>query len=100
MLIGLFVSKIFKLLSRPSRCVEKRLDKKLKVNFKISDVTDWKTNNYNTYIVHISRSKSNKTMKFGQLIEYSIKILFLKNHTQNVVEKLVPDPFMKNRNLA
>ena len=28
----------------------KRLDKKGKVNFKIYDVTDWITNNYNTYI--------------------------------------------------
>ena len=32
-------------------------------------------------------------MKFGQLIAF-----FLKNHTQIVVEKLVPDPFLKNEN--
>ena len=25
--------------------------------------------------------------------------IFLKNHAQNVVEKLVPDPFLKNQNL-
>ena len=31
--------------------VEKRLDKKVKVNSQISDVTDWTANNYNTYIV-------------------------------------------------
>ena len=30
--------------------VEKRLDKKVKINFKIYDVTDWTTNNYNTHI--------------------------------------------------
>ena len=41
---------------------------------------------------NISRSKGNQTMKFGQLIEYNI-IFFLKNHTQNLVKKLVPDPF-------
>ena len=29
-------------------------------------------------------------MKFRQLVEY-----FLKNHKQNVAEKLVPDPFLK-----
>ena len=29
-------------------------------------------------------------MKFGQLIDY--------NHTQKVVEKLVPDLFLKNQN--
>ena len=43
-------------------------------------------------------------MKFGQLIEYiqheedfSRKI---KNHTQNVVEKLFPDPFLRIQNWA
>ena len=33
-------------------------------------------------------------MKFGQLTEYNMKKL--KNHTQNAVEKLVPDPFLEN----
>ena len=32
-------------------------------------------------------------MTFGQLIEYSMRN---KNHTQNVVEKLAPGPFIKN----
>ena len=32
-------------------------------------------------------------MKFGQIIEYN-----MKNHTQNVVEKLVLDTFLKNQN--
>ena len=40
-------------------------------------------NNCNTHISHISRIKRNQTMKFGQLIEYNIKNIFLKNHTQN-----------------
>ena len=47
---------------------------------------------------NISRSKGNQTMKFGQLIECNIIIIFLKNHTQNEVEKLVPDPFLKLQN--
>ena len=38
-------------------------------------------------------------MKFGQLKEYW-KSFFLKNYTQNVVEKLFPDPFLKNQNWA
>ena len=47
---------------------------------------------------NISRSKGIQTVKFGQLIEYKIRnIFFLKNHTQNVVEKLFPDPFLKNQ---
>ena len=36
-------------------------------------------------------------MKFGQLIEVSGEMFFLKNYTQNKVEKLVPDPFLKNQ---
>ena len=31
-------------------------------------------------------------MKFDQLIEYNIRNIFLGNHTQNMVEKLVPGP--------
>ena len=42
---------------------------------------------------NISRSKGNRTMKFGQFIEYNVEIFFLKNHTQRLVEKLVADPF-------
>ena len=34
-------------------------------------------------------------MKFGQLIEYNMRNIFLKNHTQNVLEKPFPDPYPK-----
>ena len=34
-------------------------------------------------------------MKFSQLIEHNMR---KKNHTQNVVKKLVPDPFLENWN--
>ena len=44
-------------------------------------------------LLNISRSKSNQTMKFGQLLECNMRKFFLKSHTQNVVEKLVPDLF-------
>ena len=37
-------------------------------------------------------------MKFGQLIKYKIKNIFLENHTQNAVEKLLPDLFLKSQN--
>ena len=49
----------------------------------------------------ISRSKGSQTMKYGQygqLIEYNMRNIFLKNHTQNVVEKPFPEPFLKNQN--
>ena len=55
-----------------------------------------------TIIIHIlpniSRSKGNQTIKFGQLIECNMKTFFLKNYTQNLVEKLVPHTFLENEN--
>ena len=36
-------------------------------------------------------------MKFGQLIQYKMRKIFRKNHTENAVEKLFPDPFLKNQ---
>ena len=46
-----------------------------------------------TYILpNISRSKDNQTMKFGKLIKYNMRNIFLEKHTQNVVEKLFLDP--------
>ena len=50
-----------------------------------------------TFILpYISGSKDNQTVKFGQLIKYNIRKIFLENHTQKVAEKLVPNPFLKN----
>ena len=64
------------------------------------DVITW-LNNLIHIIPNISKSKENQAMKFGQLIEYNMRnIISLKNHTQNVVEKLVSDPFVKNQNSA
>ena len=39
-------------------------------------------------------------MKFGQLIECKLEIIFLENHLQNVIQKLVPDLFLKAWNWA
>ena len=97
-----FVLKIFKFLSWLLGQVEKRLDQKDKVNFKIYDVATWLTLLTPIHILtNISRTKGNQTMKFGQLIEYNMRIIFfLKNHTENVVEKLFPDLFLQNQNWA
>ena len=35
-------------------------------------------------------------MKLGQLIEHNMRNIFLKNHIQNVAEKLFPDAFLEN----
>ena len=37
-------------------------------------------------------------MKFGELKEYNMRTFFLKNHAQNLVEKLFTGPFLKNQN--
>ena len=46
---------------------------------------------------NISRRKSNQEMKFGHLIEFNMRNIFWKNHTQNMVEKL---PFSKKPKLS
>ena len=48
-------------------------------------------------MTNISRCKGNQGIKFGQLIEYNMRNIFLKKPHTNVVEKLIPDPFLKNK---
>ena len=45
------------------------------------------------YCTNILSGKGNQTMEFDPLIEYNK--FFQENHTQNVVGKLVPNPFIK-----
>ena len=45
-----------------------------------------------------SRSKGNHALEFSQFIEYNMKNIFFENLTQNVVEKLFPDHYIKNQN--
>ena len=49
-------------------------------------------------LISISRSKGIQRVNFGQLINITWETFFLKIYTQNVVEKLFPDPFLKNQN--
>ena len=49
---------------------------------------------------NISKSKGNQTIKFGQLMGHNMRNIFLKNRTQNVMEILFPDSFLKNQNWA
>ena len=51
-------------------------------------------------LLNILRSKGNQITKFDQLIDTNWETLFLKNDTQNKVEKLVPDPFIKNKKFS
>ena len=67
--------------------VEKRLDKKVQVNFKIYDVASWNTITINI-LPDISTSKTNQRMKLGQLIEYDVG-----NYVENRTGRLVPGLF-------
>ena len=75
----------------------------LQSNFKIYDVTDWITSNayFAMHILlNISRNKGNQTMKVGQLIVENINNNFFKYHAQSMMEKLVPDPFIRKSKLS
>ena len=39
-------------------------------------------------------------MKLGELIEHNMRDIFLGNYTQNAVEILFPDPFLKNQRIS
>ena len=52
MLKAFFVLEIFACFSWLFGFLEKPLDKKAKVNFKIYDVLDWTANSYSTHITH------------------------------------------------
>ena len=47
-----------------------------------------------------SRRKSNQTMKFGQLIEYNTKKIFLEKLYTKYVGETIPRPFSKKTNLS
>ena len=48
-------------------------------------------------LLHISQSKGNQTMKFGQLIKQNNRILFFKNYAKNEEGRLVPDLFLHSK---
>ena len=50
-------------------------------------------------LTNISRIKSNKAMnEIWSVNRVFLETFLLKNHTQNILEKLSPDPFLKNQN--
>ena len=70
--------------------VGKWLDKKAKLNFKVMTSKTGKQITTAHILPNISIGKRNQTRVSGQLIEKH-EMFFLKNHTQNVMGKLVPD---------
>ena len=74
--------------------VEKQLDKKAKINFKMSDVTNWITNITIHILSDFSKSNGNQIIRFGQLMEYNVSNVFFKNHAENEARRLVSDLFL------
>ena len=68
--------------------------KRYNFNFKICDVTTWLENKIHI-LTNISRSKSNQTMKFGQLIEYNMKNISLGKSYTKWGGDSIPRPFSK-----
>ena len=78
----------------------KRLRKPRLISKLMTLQTEKQINTIHT-LPNTSRNKGKQITKFGQFIDYiKWEILFLKNHTQSVAEKLVPDPFLKKSKLS
>ena len=92
---AIFFLEIFKFLSRIFAYVEKRLDKKAYLIFKIYDATNWATNNYNTNIIQYL----NQTMEFGQLIQYHMRYIFLEKSYTAFAGEARSRPFYKKSKL-
>ena len=89
----LFVLEIITFLSWLFGYVEKWFDKKVMVNFKIYDVTDWTRNNCNYTYSPIYQG--NQILKFGQLIEYNMRKIFLEKSYKQCDGETSSRPFYK-----
>ena len=63
--------------------------RKLWLILKFKDVTNWIVNNTIVILTNISRSKGSQAMIFGQLIKYSMRNIFFKEHAENEVGRLL-----------
>ena len=64
------------------------------VDFKIYDVTTWLTNNCNAHI-DLYLKKQRQQRKFGQLIEYNMRNIFLEKSYTKCDGGTIPRPFSK-----
>ena len=51
-------------------------------------------------LTNISRSKDNQAMKFGQLIEYNMKNIFLDQPYTKCGGETIPRPFLRKSKLS
>ena len=98
MLKAFSVLVIFKFLSWLFGYVEKPLDKKTMVNFKVYEVTNWTANDYNTHIAQYLKSKGDQTIK--QLTEYNMRNIFLEKSYTKCGGETCLRPFRKKSKLS
>ena len=91
---------MFKFLSGFSCHVVKRLDKKDKINFKFYDATAWLKNCRDKHIAQYFEKKDNQTIKFGQLIECSMRNIFLEKSYTKCDGETSPRPFSEKLKLS
>ena len=51
-------------------------------------------------LLNISRSKDNQTIKFGQLIEYNMRNIFVEKSYTKCAEETIPRPLSKKLKLS
>ena len=54
----------------------------------------------NTHVTNISRSKGNQTIKFGQLIEYNMRNIFLEKSYTECSGETIPKLFSEKSKLS
>ena len=64
------------------------------------DITTWLTDDCNAHIKKHLRSKNNHAIKFGQLIDYNVRNIFLEKSYRKFCRETSPRPFLENWNLA
>ena len=78
---------------------ENGLIRKIKVNFKIYESQPRNKTIAIHILSNISRSEDNKTIKFGQLIEYNMGNVFLEKWYSKYGRETIPRPFSKKSKL-
>ena len=96
---ALLVLKILKFFSSRFIHVAKWF-RKNKVNFKFYEVTAWLSNIVRDILSNILRSKDNQTMKFGQLMEYKMRKVFLEKSYTKRDQETGPRPFSEELKLS
>ena len=95
-----FVIKIFKFLYWPFGHVKKGLIKKIRLILKCMTSRPGKQTITIHILPNISRSKGNKTMKFGQLIKHNMTNIFLGKSYTKCGRETIPRLFFKKSELS